>query len=105
MSLTTRIIGILCLTLFIILFYKWNTSEVYLWTVGGILAIVAQVLNYIGSYFQDDIGKDLARAPVALITLLIIAYLSSSIGIVVLIGMVCIFWLMVIIGWVTESLI
>lgn len=103
MSSTTRTLGILCLILFIILIYNWKIDEVYLWTIGGILAIIAQVLSYLGAYYPKyELSKDLSRAPIAVITLLVLAYIAVNIGMYILIVTVYIFWAMVIMGWIIE---
>lgn len=102
----TKIFSILCFAFFIALIANWQTDEVYLWTIGGILAIIAQTFNYIGRGRSGDKPyQSMARAPIVIVGLLMIAFIAINISMYILIITVYLFWIMVITGWIVDYIV
>lgn len=103
---TAKILSILCLILFIVLMANWQTDDIYIWTAGGILAVIAQTLNYIGGHISgDEFYRNIARAPIVIVGILILAFIAVNTHIYILIVAVTLFWIMVIAGWIMDYMI
>lgn len=126
-----RVLSILCFVCFIVLAVIWHPADAYLvWLAGGILAVVAQILNYADDYISrftlqrkfsqisQDVGSEwLSRcerdffrsvwqAPIVLVVLVLLMLLAQrlpNIGTPLLPVVTGLFWIMVVLGWLTSS--
>jgi len=126
-----KTLSILLLVCFIVLAIVWHPDEAYfIWLVGGIAAVVAQILLYADDYksrfilqkkfsqISQDLGSEwisrcerdlynaIWQAPIVLFLLVLLTLLARSlpnIGMPVLTVFTCFAWIMVIFGWLTSS--